>query len=274
VLATWPNGPAVTRLDQGQEPALPCHAEKAHAGLWSAAEQTLGRPNLRALYADRDSSGGRIMRDALSEIDRYQGDASSLGNLRDCPPPRRSGQLDDYYPLIALAVNRLEQSTAETRGTIYDRARAAMGAQLRGMTPPLSESDINGEQLALERALRKVETESLRRAYAPREPSIRETNAPRRPTRETGGEQGEMSNVDGLPRYVPRPPSSMNILAKDENQADDFGKKLAMANPDLSAELEILQREIRRDRRSSLMIRKLVPLTIMGLLIIAASGAY
>src|SRR5258708_6560533 len=100
------------------------------------------------------------MQDALSEVYRYQGghwhDANSVGNARDCPPPRRSGQLADYYPLIAQAVNRLEQSTAEARGTIYDRARAAMVA-LRGVTPPLSESEINRERLALERALRKVE---------------------------------------------------------------------------------------------------------------------
>ena len=98
------------------------------------------------------------MQDALSEVYRYQGghwrEANSVGNARDCPPPRRSGQLADYYPLIAQAVNRLEQSTAETRGTIYDRARAAMVA-LRGLTPPLSESDINREQLALEIALKK-----------------------------------------------------------------------------------------------------------------------
>jgi hypothetical protein len=57
--------------------------------------------------------------------------------------------LADYYPPIAEAVNRLEQSTAGMRRS-YDRARAAMVAPLRSLTPPLSESDINREQLALE----------------------------------------------------------------------------------------------------------------------------
>ena len=109
------------------------------------------------------------MQDALSEADRYQGDpwpdANSVGNLRGCaPPPRRSGQLADYYPLIAQAVNRLEQSTAETRRTIYDRARAAMVAQLRGVMPALNESDITRERLSLEEAIRKVETEAARRS--------------------------------------------------------------------------------------------------------------
>src|ERR1700687_28877 len=107
------------------------------------------------------------MKHSSSEADSYRGDhgpdANSVGNLRGCAPrPRRSGQSADYYPLIAQAVNRLEQSTAETRRTIYDRARAAMVAQLRSLTPPLRESDINLEQLALDRAIGKVETQSLR----------------------------------------------------------------------------------------------------------------
>jgi hypothetical protein len=58
-----------------------------------------------------------------------------------------------------------------------------------------------------------------------------------------------------------------------------LAKKLAMDNPDLAAELAILQKEIRRNRRGSLIIlrvRNLVPLTIMGLLVLsfAAWGAY
>ena len=129
------------------------------------------------------------MQDALSEVYRYQGghwrESNCVGNARDCPPQRRSGQLADYYPFITQAVNRLEQSTAETRGTIYDRARVAMVA-LRGVTPPLSESDINREQLALEIALRKVEAESLRRSRTPQSPSTLEPNAPSRPSRESG----------------------------------------------------------------------------------------
>ena len=75
----------------------------------------------------------------------------------------------------------------------------------------------------------------------------------------------------------------MVILPNDEDKyGDDLASvtKLAIEHPDLSAELEILQKEIRRrNRRGSLMIlpaRKLVSLTVMGLLVlsIAASGAY
>jgi hypothetical protein len=80
--------------------------------------------------------------------------------------------LDDYYPLIAQAVSRLEHNTADKRRTIYDRARAAMVTQLRRVTPALSESDINREQMALDRAVRKVEAESMRRTRIPLHSSI------------------------------------------------------------------------------------------------------
>jgi DNA-binding CsgD family transcriptional regulator len=56
-----------------------------------------------------------------------------------------AGQLADYYPVIAQAVHRLEQNTAQTRQTIYDRARAAMAVELHSLTPPL------GAAVALER---------------------------------------------------------------------------------------------------------------------------
>src|SRR5271170_2372703 len=70
----------------------------------------------------------------------------------------------DYYPLIAKAVAGLEKSTGEARRSLYDRARSALVAQLRGVTPALVESDITRERLALEEAIRKVETEAARRS--------------------------------------------------------------------------------------------------------------
>jgi hypothetical protein len=136
------------------------------------------------------------MRDALREGDYYRGGhgpyENSVGSRSNrAPPPQQSGQLADYYPLIAQAVHRLEHSTAETRQTIYDRARAAMSAQLRIMTPALPESVINREQLALERAIRKVETESLRCAPTQVQPSSWRPNVPNGPIRESGDEQAK-----------------------------------------------------------------------------------
>src|SRR5437899_12665593 len=65
----------------------------------------------------------------------------------------------DYYPLIAKAVSGLDKSTPEARRALYDRARTALLAQLRGVEPALSEPDITRERLALEEAIRKVEGE-------------------------------------------------------------------------------------------------------------------
>src|SRR6201985_2965232 len=71
----------------------------------------------------------------------------------------------DYYPLIARAVAGLDPSApGEARRALYERARAALIAQLRGVQPPLSESEITRERLSLEEAVRKVESEAAQRA--------------------------------------------------------------------------------------------------------------
>ncbi len=69
----------------------------------------------------------------------------------------------DYYPLIARAVAGLDKNTGDARRTLYERARAALVAQLRSVTPALDESDVTRERLALEEAIRKVEADSARR---------------------------------------------------------------------------------------------------------------
>ncbi len=71
----------------------------------------------------------------------------------------------DYYPLIARAIAGLDPSApGEARRALYERARAALIAQLRSVQPPLSESEITRERLSLEEAVRKVESEAAARA--------------------------------------------------------------------------------------------------------------
>ena len=70
----------------------------------------------------------------------------------------------DYQPLIARAVAGLEKNTGEARRALYERARTALVAQLRGIVPALDESEITRERLALEEAIRKVEAETARRS--------------------------------------------------------------------------------------------------------------
>jgi hypothetical protein len=90
----------------------------------------------------------------------------------------------DYHPLIARAVDGLGTSSGEARRSLYERARAALVAQLRAIEPALSEADITRERLALEDAIRKVEAETVRKARAeprPPAPSLRSSPPAARP---------------------------------------------------------------------------------------------
>lgn len=75
----------------------------------------------------------------------------------------------DYFPLISRAVGGLEQNTGENRRALYERARAALVNQLRSVEPALDETEITRERLALEEAIRRVEADTVKRAYPPEE---------------------------------------------------------------------------------------------------------
>src|SRR5208283_1438593 len=87
----------------------------------------------------------------------------------------------DYHPLIARAVEGLGTSSGEARRSLYERARAALVSQLRGIDPPLSEADITRERLALEDAIRKVEAETVRKSRTEPRPAPGLRPAPRPP---------------------------------------------------------------------------------------------
>jgi len=86
----------------------------------------------------------------------------------------------DYYPLIARAIAGLDPgASGESRRALYERARTALIAQLRNVQPPLSETEITRERLALEEAVRKVEQEAaLRSRGMPSRPARTETAPP------------------------------------------------------------------------------------------------
>src|ERR1700761_2573108 len=89
----------------------------------------------------------------------------------------------DYYPLIARAIAGLDPSApGESRRALYERARAALISQLRSVQPPLSESEITRERLALEEAVRKVESEAAQRARDARSGGVA-SSAPASPPR-------------------------------------------------------------------------------------------
>jgi hypothetical protein len=78
-----------------------------------------------------------------------------------------------YYSLIAKAVAGLDpDAPGESRQALYERASAALLAQLRTTNPPFTEAEITRERLALEEAVRKVEGEAAQRARDIRGPTF------------------------------------------------------------------------------------------------------
>ena len=116
----------------------------------------------------------------------------------------------DYHPLISRAVAGLENNTGENRRVLYERARAALVNQLRGVDPPLEESDITRERLALEEAIRKVEAEAAKRPEPQQEAGASQTlqSAPRdeemRGSRKTVAEAGNLGGAAAQARHSAR----------------------------------------------------------------------
>ena len=88
----------------------------------------------------------------------FGGNLLTLGQIRHA-----TLEMNDYYPLIARAVERPDRSTGEARRAVYERARKAV-AQLRSNQPELLDADITKERLALEVAILKVEAEAARKS--------------------------------------------------------------------------------------------------------------
>src|ERR1700761_2700193 len=119
----------------------------------------------------------------------------------------------DYYPLIARAIAGLDPSApGESRRALYERARSALIAQLRGVQPPLSESEITRERLSLEEAVRKVESEAAQRAREARGGASRPGDALRRnrpgETPAAGGATGSTVRPRAPAPPPPSPPPS------------------------------------------------------------------
>jgi hypothetical protein len=118
----------------------------------------------------------------------------------------------DYYPLIAKAVAGLDKSTGETRRALYDRARTALLAQLRGVEPALSEPDITRERLALEEAIRKVEAE----VAFQRTPEA---------ARRLRGEPFPPARPDYRPELAPRAEAPVDAPQEFADSAPDYGPR-------------------------------------------------
>jgi hypothetical protein len=142
----------------------------------------------------------------------------------------------DYHPLIARAVAGLEKNTGDARRALYERARTALVAQLRGVTPSLSESDVTRERLALEEAIRKVEAEAARQARVEPARADRKLKAPEVPRWEAPAPiQSEPPapepEPDSMPRRSSTPPPARPETALRRQQSAAPAPRQATAQP-------------------------------------------
>src|SRR5262245_17676673 len=125
----------------------------------------------------------------------------------------------DYHPLIARAVAGLEKNTGEARRALYERARTALVAQLRGVTPPLDEAEITRERLALEESIRKVEAEAARQARFENRPA---TVARSRPQQSTTSPDAESPPPEGAEssEHLDAPPAETRTAERRRRDPD------------------------------------------------------
>src|SRR5215831_12424115 len=125
--------------------------------------------------------------------------------------------MTDYYPLIAKAVAGLEKNTGDQRRALYERARTALVAQLRGLDPPLSESPLTREPIITEPSARDAPTE-MRDTSGLRDPApnLRDAFSPARdstppPEPPAAKREPDRSPKDQPPRrsFLPDPPPEM-----------------------------------------------------------------
>src|ERR1700742_5357279 len=66
----------------------------------------------------------------------------------------------DYKELIRKAIQALPENNGAARRAVYEKARAPLVGQLRGLNPPLPARDITQHRLQLEDCIRQVEQEA------------------------------------------------------------------------------------------------------------------
>jgi hypothetical protein len=152
-------------------------------------------------------------------------------------------KMADFYPLIARAVAGLDKNTGDSRRALYEGARAALVAHLRGLTPAMDESDVTRERLSLEDAIRKVERESARQSTSGRETArFKSPEFPRWKEPEAEPPAQSLEPAPRSPRVDP-----LAKLARLIGQSDPFAD-LARFQSNATADFarETLQPSVRR----------------------------
>jgi hypothetical protein len=114
----------------------------------------------------------------------------------------------DFYPVLSRAIAGLSDPSPEMRRAIYDRARNVLVAQLRGLDPPLSETEIARERLGLDETIARLEAELASRGARSGEAA-------------SGRTAGTDEAAGGYARAVPVPEKSIPSVPSAEFKVPD-----------------------------------------------------
>lgn len=140
----------------------------------------------------------------------------------------------DYYPLIARAIEGLNDKSPTVRRAVYDRARQALVTQLQALDPPVSTADIERERASLDLAIGSVEAKYVLPAQQtavevnlPHEPSqtllepIDKTEDAEPPQQEAAGQADDEAEESASDVKPPEPVEEMEAEAEEKKEESD-----------------------------------------------------
>ena len=173
----------------------------------------------------------------------------------------------DYYSILKKTISGLARNTPEVREVVYNKARAAIEKQLRGLSPPPGEAAIESQLKLLEEAIIVIEAENVEATGgSPVEPQVPEPSTPEPeatvPEEVTTNEESETETaelVESEPEAeLAEPPTVDNLDTIMPEPADE--------TPEVSPE-QIAVAQAEQGGSKSGIVRKLVTyLIILGLL--------
>jgi hypothetical protein len=87
-------------------------------------------------------------------------------------------EMGDYYSIVAKAVGALDRNTGDARRRLYERARAALIAELRSADVAPDLSDMMTAQMLLELAIGEVEADAQRHQHCRQTVDAPSTHSP------------------------------------------------------------------------------------------------
>jgi tetratricopeptide (TPR) repeat protein len=194
--------PEPQALDAGEEPDTPSPStlETDFAALQAVAEHIAEPPHAAPQAAAEPPPAVQFAGD-MSQV--------RLGG----PPPSDQVGATDYHSIICGTIDALPRNTPSKRREVYDHAFVVVHQRLTRIRPPLGSFVIAREELALERAIKKIEEEHLARfpdAMEDDEPFF--PDAPERPFGDVLPEH--MADAD-VPEHVPDEPAPGEFAAPE-----------------------------------------------------------